>query len=161
MSSDFISLRKDQLRFQISEALEVGDQDQLIWLRSQWVHRHGIDTLQEAEKYKKEIEIVQDLSEVKTSCKTNFEEIETGLIAAETPENIKENKFFASGDFLSIDDSQSKNFADQQKNKISDTETQELATQKNSIAFQSPPKPSINHLRRWLTSLDRKLPKAS
>ncbi len=64
MSSDFISLRKDQLRFQISEALEVGDQDQLIWLRSQWVHRYGIDTLQEAEKYKKEIEVVQDLSEV-------------------------------------------------------------------------------------------------
>ena len=59
MSSDFISLRKEQLRSRISEAREFGDQNQLLCLRSQWVHRHGIETLSETEQE----EQVQSLGE--------------------------------------------------------------------------------------------------
>ena len=47
MPSDFISLRKDQLLYQISEAREAGEESQFTWLRSQWVHRYGLKSLPE------------------------------------------------------------------------------------------------------------------
>ena len=50
IQTELVPLRKDHLRYQISEALELGASDKLNCLKAQWVHRFGIESLKEAEQ---------------------------------------------------------------------------------------------------------------
>ncbi len=166
MASDFISLRKEQLCIQISEAREVGEQGQLLWLRSQWVHRYGLDTLQETEKQEKVLTVVKDLPEVRISTEKNFEDVDS--IAFEDSINNKEDEVvlleaetLSTGDLLAINEAQSKESLEQTSEAIVNEVIERSSTQNKPVVLLSPPIPSINHFRRWLPSLDNELPKAS
>ena len=166
MSSDFISLRQEQLRSQISEAREVGDQDQLLWLKSQWVHRYGIDTLQEGDQYQyeKELTFIGDLPQVNSSCEISNEEpivIESFTNEKKEEAVLIDDKTLNEGELISMNNDQPKEILDQTNKVICDEEVKKTYTQNNSDILTSPPIPSINHYRRWLPSLEKELPKAS
>ncbi len=166
MPSNLISLRKDQLRYQISQAIEVGEKDQLSWLRSQWVHRYGIDTLQEAEKQEEVIKVVQDLPQVVESSEISIEKVEPIILDdfinknQEEPDEIEEQPF-TSWDLIPLNDNQPNQFSEEETKVLLDEETKKSSTDKKCIVLGLPPRPSINHFRRWLPSLDKELPKAS
>ena len=167
MSSDFISLRKEQLRSQIYEAKEVGDQGQLLWLRSQWVHRYGINTLKEGDQYEKVVASVAsigDLPQVNSSCEISNEnpivrESFTNEIKEETL--LIEDKTLTESELIPMNDDQPKEILDQKNKVICDDEVKKSYTKNNSDILVSPPIPFINHYRRWIPSLEKEFPKAS
>ncbi len=74
MSTDFISLRKDHLSYQISKAIEFDEKEQLFALRTQWVHRFGIETLQDIESKEEVLSFpVESEQELNISKENNYE----------------------------------------------------------------------------------------
>ena len=76
------SLRKDVLQQAILKALELNEEKRLFLLEGLWVHRYGIKTLQEVEKFKKVIEAVQDSPQVKSSAEPFDEAEPSGIFHA-------------------------------------------------------------------------------
>ncbi len=164
MPVDFISLRKDQLLHQISEARKIENQDQLFWLRSQWVHRYGINTLHETEEYEKTQSNNEVLPQVKSSGEISIEGFETKTFEISTAikkDETIENKKFISDDLISTNEDKLEELPDLAKKVILEKETKRDSKVSKHVVFQSPPIPSINQYRKWLTSLDNELPKAS
>ncbi len=165
MPVDSTSLRKDQLLHQISEARKIENQDQLFWLRSQWVHRYGINTLHETEEYEKTQSNNEVLPQVKSSAEISIEGFDTKTFEISTAikkDEAIENKKFFSDDLVSNNEDKLEELpADLAKKVILEKEAKRDSKVSKHVVFQSPPIPSINQYRRWLTSLDNELPKAS
>ena len=59
-------------------------------LETQWVHRYGINTLQETEKLDKTSVITEVLPQVKSSCEIGIEKVETKPL--EISNDMKKNE---------------------------------------------------------------------
>ena len=160
MPTDFISLRKDQLRYQMSKAIELDNQEQLFCLRSQWVHRHGIETLHEAE----EKELVEPLNDLELSSEITLEEVKSldQEIPLSNEEEIRIDEVKTFDDELVL----VKN--DENISELSDkgsmpTSEEEIKKTSNGVPIfiVPPPVPALNHLRRWVPSIEKQIPKAS
>ncbi len=162
MPTDLISLRKNQLFHQIFQAKELGNQDQLFWLRSQLVHRYGIESLSETNQ--EEINHFED----EVLAETNQEEI------AHFADEVLDHSLSMKED-NSIEDIETLN-NDQLFSTNEDENTRELLDhvvipdeaalieeepEDFSTVIAPPPIPSLNHFRRWVPSIDMQLPKAS
>ncbi len=160
-----LSLRKTQLQHKISEAIELGNQDQLLYLRSKLVHRFGIEALEDSE------------IEINDFLELNSREISQGFssLAIEQAELPIESSFIND---LAI----SKDFLKNQENlEMSDhPNIRELSDNENKLSsglventekipsaapprpfVPAPPIPKLSSLRRWLTPSVEEMPKAS
>ena len=160
-----ISLRKTQLQNKISEAIQLGDQDHLISLRSKLVHRYGIEALDASET---EIKDFLDLNPKEISQSS----ASLGIDQAELP--IESS--FINGLGIpqeSIQDEENLKIPDHQNvSELSDNEnslSSEMVENMERITSNSPnlplvpapPIPSLSSLRRWLPPSEEKMPKAS
>ncbi|AAP99493.1 MULTISPECIES: hypothetical protein [Prochlorococcus] len=160
--------RKDQLRSQIQEAVELDANDHLHCLKAQWVHRYGIETLQEIELKEKILEVStnKDLEIFQPSKSDMFDE----------QKSIEENKTLANTliQETSLQDSsnsqscqldnvelETTELIDKAQSCSSDEDNDQLFTPLSSPNSPPPPPPSLNHLRRWLPLIGDSLPKAS
>ncbi len=164
MLTELISLRKKQLQKEMNEAIDLGEQDYVLFLESQWVHRYGIETLKDSHDYDVEPRASMALEEIATSNEDDEFEIvgqqtlfpeqnEDYDLVDEVPLNIpkeinEDNECFedpiSKEPKCTLDKESKLNFSD-------------CAT----VAVAPPPTPAIKHLRKWLPSIAEKLPKAS
>ncbi len=159
MLNEFIPLRKTQLLKLISEAKEIGANDQILFLESQWVHRYGIETLQESQK--NNLDSISSIPEEYIQIPPKLEEFSSieqeNLFTQNFPESLIE-------DNLSFDSEEETTFEDEvMESSASDSKEEE---ESSSCAFPvaiapPPPTPSVKHLRRWLPSIDDSTRKAS
>ncbi len=166
MPTTLFILRQDQLRSKIIEAIELGLQEQVLILRSKWVHRYGFDTLHDSQQQEK----------TKT---TNINAIQTDQSCSEIiPEDfisIQENSLLKDEiEEPCLEDSLcarvlEKKILEEKNNIVSSVEKiacalDESTEQSLTNVALPPPTPALNHLRRWLPDLPDNqytLPKAS
>ncbi|KGG16509.1 MULTISPECIES: hypothetical protein [unclassified Prochlorococcus] len=146
---ELLSFRKKQLRKQISEAKELGEQDKFFGLRAQWVHRYGIETLEEPEHLIK-------IQEIQPLEKEQSYEIET-CDEYQIPEG--DNQCFDSVEEDCFEGLTCLNSSLNERT-VSDQKLDDVFTKPSSDALP-PPIPSLNHFRRWLPSVEDEMPKAS
>ncbi len=164
---EFIPLRKDQLRSKISEALENGANEKLSCLRAQWVHRYGIETLKEFQQENTNCSIVKDSYEVPLAQSLSFDHL------LNRPENYNDQVNNSSNQSFVIDQSNllkekliDENDHSCEKTKedlmpVLNDEIEALPSDERTFEVTPPPKPALNHLRRWLPSIGNSIPKAS
>ena len=148
-----ISLRKTQLQNKISEAIQLGDQDHLLCLRSKLVHRYGIEALDDSE------------TEINDTFELNPREISHSLPSLEM-EQVELS-------IESIKDEENHKISDHQNgSELSDNEKQlsseigknieEMPSNAPNLPLvPAPPIPRLSSLRRWLPLHEEKMPKAS
>ena len=166
MPKELTPFRKKQLQKQILEARSLGSIDHILFLESQWVHRYGIETLEDC--YAQELELSTSISLDKIEAGGHFEESEiTG----------QKNLF---SDHLDLEDDLTLKTSDHSKQLKLDDDVVELSLEKKldvisdqeielsksvsnilPVIASPPPTPALNHLRRWLPAIDDSIPKAS
>ena len=162
-----IPLRKNQLRNKISQAIKVGDQDHLLFLRSKLVHRYGVESLYDSETEN------NDFLELNTEEKTK-ESISLEIEGTKLPDEASHiNNLIISEESIGF-----KGNADSSEQKgvdnLPDDENIESSESVEKIAktvsdlpplpipmAPTPPIPQLSSLRRWLTTNEEKMPKAS
>ncbi len=160
-----ISFRKTQLQNKISEAIQLGDQDHLLCLRSKLVHRYGIEALDPLE------------TEIKDFLNLNPREIPQGSVSL----GIDQAELSIESSFIDGLGIPQESIKDEANLKIPDHQNvSELSDDENSLSsqmveniekipsnspniplVQAPPIPSLSRLRRWLPPSEEKMPKAS
>ena len=164
MSSDFISLRKEQLRNQITELRGFEEEGQLLWLRSQLVHRYGIETLQDSYLYELECSTSSSLDKIETDYKFEESEITDQKNLFPEQARLEDNLPLNSSKQIKLDEKIFETSLEKDFNAISDQkiESSESVPKASPVISSPPPTPSLNHLRRWLPSIeDSSIPKAS
>ena len=162
IQSEFIPLRKDHLRYQISEALELGDNEKLNTLRAQWVHRFGIKSLNEFEQITLDVKHAKELNFKDQIIMLNSKKEE---IYKELNKSIEQSNIVHAQNSLNVEfTSQKEEFQIVPKeDEVSNLDQQEekLTNELIQVDIPSPPIPSLSHLRRWLPSIGNSISKAS
>ena len=160
-----ISLRKTQLQNKISEAIQLGDQDHLLCLRSKLVHRYGIEALDDSEIG------IKDLLELNPR----------GISHSSPSLEIDQTELPIESSFINSLDMPQESIKDEENLKNPDQKNvRELSDNENSVSAKvveniekiplnapnlplvpAPPIPKLNSLRRWLPTSQEKMPKAS
>ncbi len=147
MQKEFVSQRKKDLRGQIYQAKQSGAKDYVLHLKAQWVHRYGIETLADSEQQ----------GECIANSTTFFNKVSTKVqddfIQNPEAELLKEVTL---EDNMVLDRSQ-----EVKPDEFNRKENEEESILDNIQQVSPPPAPALSHLRRWLTSVDESLPKAS
>ncbi len=162
-----IPLRKNQLRNKISQAIKVGDQDHLLYLRSKLVHRYGIEALYDSGTKN------NDFLELNTEENTK-ESISLEIEGTKLPDEasrinnliISDESIRFMGNAESSDQNDDDNLPDEEDIESSEAVEKIEKTISNlppvSIPMApAPPIPQLSSLRRWLTTNEEKMPKAS
>ncbi len=206
IQKDLLALRKRDLQRKIFDANKLENKQNYLFLKSQWVHRYGLDTLPDdqelqnlfeyefsnvkesdynsnsKEKVSSDIEDESPL-EIEEKCEINFEdgmeeddsfpeietkqheetlinssnqELEEKLNQQENPySNCETNEFLLEEDVIDNNNEENykTNFSLEEDLKISDNiKPQENNEVKKEVdEMPSPPPPSLNNLRRWIT----------
>ncbi len=178
-TAEFISLRKGLLQAEISKAKLLEDLYQLSSLKAKWVHRFGLNSLDEIdfqtlgaigeepiEKLILEGDLIQGDKEVEETRPLEGDLIQGDKEVEET-RPLEVSSTLARQE-LDSETTQSQldlaketigNFPKQETNKNIDHSLLEL--ERDIVNAPPPPSPSISHFRRWLTSFDESSRKAS
>ena len=163
MPKALIPLRKELLQKQIFEARALGEKENILFLESQWVHRYGIETLEDSYINETRPATTIPLDRLENSNQTDECEItsQQNLFSNDVPledavgvSNSKQTIFEEK-----IDESYAEKdlgIVSKQEFELSDTDSD-----KAPVMVSPPPIPALNHLRRWLPSIDDSIPKAS
>ena len=148
-----ISLRKTQLQNKISEAIQLGDQDHLLCLRSKLVHRYGIEALDDSD------------TEIKDFLELNPREISQGLPSLEIEQVELSTESIKQEENLEIPYHQNVSELSDNENRVSSEIVENIekipSNAPNLPLVPSPPIPRLSSLRRWLPLPEEKMPKAS
>ncbi len=143
--------RKSQLQKQIIEAVKAKDIDSYTLLKSQWVHRFGVESLEELENL--------DLNQVNQNPgKDEPFEFEKDTTLKEDHKEEKEliNKFNNQDNTVDIDKKESviisKDTFHKEDNEIKDIHIARVLINppKVEALIPLPPKPKYSYLRKWL-----------
>tara|TARA_Y100001968_G_scaffold234199_1_gene217237 strand:+ start:377 stop:856 length:480 start_codon:yes stop_codon:yes gene_type:complete len=146
--------RQSDLIRKISDASEQNQKETLSFLESLWVHRYGIEKLPKNKTLSKENKI--DSGELHKENKMFDDEKGFNLVSSINDlDNEDETSSCLENDsslntFANVPTSSSTDATDKHNKKI----------ESNPSTFSPPPKPSINKLRRWISSA-QDFPKAS
>ncbi len=164
MPKEFIPFRKKQLQEKIFEARELGTEDHILFLESQWVHRYGIETLQESFLNEVELSSATPVDELLTN--NEHEESETisqqNLFSQQIEETrLVDDLTLDNSKYISEDNEVVEASEDIQFELKPEDETELSKTYFSPVIVPPPPTPSIKHLRRWLPAIGDSISKAS
>ncbi len=170
--------RQSLLKQQILNAFDIGQDEKFSLLQAQWVHRYGLETLPDLKEIRVNIEhsinlgesVDDDLVTQKTCLdqveiedfldspidqhdqKNSSSCISSGILRDE----IHEDDRNLNQDAADLEDSPViKELDIENSSKILETSTNfRLKNKDNDKMVPTPPSPSLNHLRRWLPTVD-------
>ncbi|WP_320667248.1 hypothetical protein [Prochlorococcus sp. MIT 1307] len=171
LPSQLLTFRKDELLRQIFRASQLEDGDKLSLLKFQWAHRYGLQTMPKILQSEKYSYVEVDSLKESLDDQQVFEDLgpadseSLGFnLNAEPSSGISKNPsqldIAEQTERLPCDGLAALNkVEDDEKKKIFNAE---VDFRSNDSRFISPPpRPSLNHLRRWLPDIKEELPKAS
>ena len=155
--------RKAKLQQQIVEALELNDLQKVSLLKIQWAHRYGIETLPNIILSESSFDFEASFDETLLDPhEKNIEGVQENRQSMELKSSLEhfkiDNQNFSEASIQKNSNSRICDKSEELNSSLDINNALESST--NSIAFTPPPRPSLNHLRRWLIE-DQDLPKAS
>ncbi len=163
MSKELIPLRKKQLQKQILEARSLGAIDQTLFLESQWVHRYGIETLEDSYAHELEPPTPISLDNIETEYQFEGSEISGQKSLFSEQPCLEVNLTVDNSNKIKSQNEIVESIEEKDLNLISDQEVEisKPADEPSPVIAPPPPSPALNHLRRWLPSIGDSIPKAS
>ncbi len=170
------SLRRNDLHRQIVEASRLKDQSRFALLEIQWAHRYGLqsfpETSQQESSFQHETLLGSGLLETQPAFLDVLDQEQESLddnsqlISNNNKEENGSESYFQR---TSIEELKSLTYdtSEELDNHLEDDLSElsnhkgEKSPAKKFIQASLPPRPFVNHLRRWLPNLEDELPKAS